>query len=48
MVLIKTKEIMSAIYERTSNRSFQNKPIPEEKIREIIKAGTMAPNSGNM
>lgn len=39
---------IDAIYKRTSCRSFSNKKIAKEIIREIITAGTRAPASGNM
>lgn len=39
---------INAIYNRVSCRSFQEKPIANEILKEIITAATMAPASGNM
>jgi len=39
---------VEAIYKRKSTRAFQNKPIFNSTLYEIIQAGTKAPASGNM
>lgn len=38
---------MKSIYERVSIRRYQNKPVEQEKILQIIKAGMQAPSAGN-
>ena len=38
---------MNAIFARTSVRSFEDRPVEEEKIREILRAGLQAPSAGN-
>jgi nitroreductase len=38
---------MSIIYERRSIRKYMNKPVPEETITQILKAGMAAPSAGN-
>jgi len=38
---------MSAIFERISIRKYENRPVEDEKIKEIIKAGCAAPSAGN-
>lgn len=40
-------DVMSAIYGRSSVRSYKEEPVPEEDIREILKAGFHAPNGMN-
>lgn len=39
--------VMDAIYGRSSVRNYKNEQIPEEDIREILKAGFHAPNGMN-
>src|SRR5690625_697489 len=48
MALIQSVHPVPVIYQRTSVRSFKNKPIPKDMLEEILTAGTMASNSGNM
>lgn len=48
MAMNYSEQPVPVIYERMTSRSFQNKPISKEKIKEILTAGTMAANSGNM
>jgi len=38
---------MSSIYHRISVRKYQDKPVEEEKIVEIIRAGMQAPSADN-
>ena len=38
---------MSAIFERISVRKFEKGTIPEETIRDLIRAGCAAPSAGN-
>jgi len=38
---------MSSIYTRVSIRKYLDKPVEEEKIMEILKAGMRAPSAGN-
>lgn len=38
---------MNAIFHRTSVRQFQNKPVEEEKIEQILRAAMAAPSAGN-
>jgi nitroreductase len=40
-------EVMEAIHTRRSIRKYQNKPVPEEIIREILAAAMCAPSAGN-
>jgi nitroreductase len=40
-------EVLKNIYERRSVRAYADKSVPEETIREIIKAGFHAPNGAN-
>jgi nitroreductase len=42
-----TNEVLKNIYERRSVRAYADKSVPEEYIREIIKAGFHAPNGAN-
>lgn len=42
-----TNEVLKNIYERRSVRAYAEKSVPEETIREIIKAGFHAPNGAN-
>nr|WP_304219981.1 nitroreductase family protein [Fredinandcohnia onubensis] len=46
--MIQLTQAVPVIYERSSTRGFQKKSIPENLLKEILTAGTMAPNSGNM
>ena len=43
-----TMEFFEIISKRRSVRNFKNKAIPEEYIKKIIAAATMAPSGGNM
>jgi len=38
---------MGAIYKRRSIRKYQSTPVPQEKLREFIKAGMNAPSAGD-
>ncbi len=40
-------EVLQTIYSRRSVRAYQNKPLPEEVLREIVKAGLYAPSAMN-
>jgi nitroreductase len=40
-------ELEECIMNRRSVRSYQGKPVPEEDIQKILKAGAMAPSSQN-
>lgn len=40
--------VKKLLYERRSMRQFTNKPVPEEMIKEIMKAGLMAPQGCNV
>lgn len=41
-------DVLEAIHERRSVRSFTDQPVPDELVRQIIEAGTWAPSAGNM
>jgi nitroreductase len=41
-------ELMEAIRGRRSTRSFLDRPVEEEKLREVLKAGLLAPSARNM
>jgi len=45
---VEMNEVLKNIYSRRSVRSFSDKKVPEEAIREILKAGTYAPNGMNV
>jgi nitroreductase len=38
---------MNSIYHRISVRKYENRPVEDEKIREILRAGMQAPSAGN-
>jgi len=38
---------MNSIFERVSIRSYENKPVEQDKILKILKAGMQAPSAGN-
>ena len=38
---------MKEIFERISIRKYENRPVEEEKIRQILKAAMAAPSAGN-
>ncbi|MBS0000937.1 MAG: nitroreductase family protein, partial [Cyclobacteriaceae bacterium] len=38
---------MMNIYARRSIRRYKDTPVPDEKIRQVIKAGMNAPSAGN-
>ncbi len=40
-------ELKEAIFTRRSIRKFEDKPIPEAMVREILEAAMMAPSAGN-
>ena len=40
-------EVIRQLYERKSVRVFEEKPIPEEIVQEILTAAVMAPTAGN-
>lgn len=48
MGMTSSDQPIPVIYQRKTSRSFLNKPISQEKIEQILTAGTMAANSGNM
>ena len=40
-------DVFEAIYSRRSVRKFENKPVSEEDIKELLGAAMMAPSAGN-
>lgn len=48
MIDMSNNHHIDAIFNRFSCRSFQDKAIPESVIRDMMRAGSMAPASGNM
>jgi len=40
-------DIMEALLTRRSIRKFENKPVPEEMVKQILEAAMMAPSAGN-
>ena len=40
-------EVMEALLTRRSIRQFENRPVPEELIRQVLEAAMMAPSAGN-
>lgn len=40
-------KVMEAIEKRKSIRSYQGKPVPEEKLKKILEAARLAPSSKN-
>jgi nitroreductase len=40
-------DVMKVIKERRSVRAYQNKPIPEEKLKLILEAARLAPSASN-
>ena len=40
-------DVMEAIEKRRSVRAYQNKPVPEEKLRKILEAARLAPSARN-
>lgn len=41
-------ELMEAIHTRRSIRSYQNRPVEEEKLLAVLEAGRLAPSARNM
>ena len=41
-------DVLEAIYQRRSVRSFVDKEVPDEVLLQVIEAGTWAPSAGNM
>ncbi len=41
-------EVMEAIRTRRSTRSFQDRPVEEEKLRAVLEAGRLAPSARNL
>lgn len=41
-------DVLEAIYQRRSVRSYTDRAVPDKVLWEIIKAGTWAPSAGNM
>jgi len=41
-------DVMEAIKKRRSVRVYQNKPLPEEKLRKILEAARLAPSARNL
>jgi nitroreductase len=44
---VKGEEEMEAIYRRRSIRKYTKEPVPQEALREFIRAGMNAPSAGN-
>jgi nitroreductase len=40
-------DVMKVIKERRSVRAYQNKPIPQEKLKLILEAARFAPSASN-
>ena len=40
-------DVLEAIQKRISVRAYQDKPIPEEKLRKILEAARLAPSARN-
>jgi nitroreductase len=40
-------EVFEAIRTRRSIRSYEEKPIGEEKLRKVLEAARLAPSAGN-
>ena len=40
-------DIIQALHTRRSIRKFEDKPVPEEMVRQILEAAMMAPSAGN-
>ena len=40
-------DLLKAIVERRSVRSFQADPVPEDRLRRLVEAGIWAPSGGN-
>ena len=40
-------DLLKAIVERRSVRSFQDDPVPEDRLRRLVEAGIWAPSGGN-
>ncbi len=45
--MIEGKEILELILKRQSDRKYSDKPVEEDKLERIIKAGRMAPSACN-
>ena len=41
-------DVLEAIHRRRSVRSFLDKPVPDDLVKQIVEAGTGAPSAGNM
>lgn len=41
-------DVLEAIYSRRSIRSFNEQPVPDDLLYQILSAGTRAPSAGNM
>jgi nitroreductase len=41
-------DVIEAIKKRRSVRVYQNKPLPEEKLRKILEAARLAPSASNL
>ncbi len=41
-------ELIDAIRGRRSTRSFLDRPVEEEKLRDVLEAGRLAPSARNM
>jgi nitroreductase len=44
---LSTSLITTLLRHRTSVRKFQNKPVPEEVIQEMLEAARLSPSGGN-
>lgn len=41
-------DVLEAIHQRRSIRSFTSQPVPDDVLAQILEAGTWAPSAGNM
>ena len=46
--MIKINETIKAIKERRATRTYKDKPIEKEKIKEIVECGLLAPSARNL
>jgi len=40
-------EVLEALHTRRSIRKFEDKPVPDEMVRQVLEAAMMAPSAGN-
>ncbi len=43
-----TKDVFETIRERRSIRRYKDQPVPDDIIRQLLEAATLAPNAGNL